>query len=502
MADLGHWALAMAAVLASGASLLVRDPRHRVIAMTIALVLAPALIAADNWDDERFRDLRSSPAAMIAVLAAGAALLALLTALIRRRRELFPLLAIAALPFRIPVESGGDSANLLLPLYAVIAAGVLAEWLSPSGGDPREGDAGRAVRVLPALLAGFPVLYAAQGIYSGDFTTAGDNIGFFFVPFAVLASLLWRVEWTPRLLTIALGVVVVEAVLFALVGFGQYLTRELFWNPAITQANELHAYFRVNSLFWDPNIFGRYLAVTIVAISAAMLWERAPTRAAMWGGIGILLLAAMAATLSQSSLIALLAGLAVLAALRWSALWTGLLCGAVLVAAITGLAIRGEFDASSEKSLNVQTSGRSELVRGGLELAEENPIAGRGSGSFEEEFSARFHTGEEAAAVVSHTEPVTVAAEQGAIGFLVYLAVLAVAVAALASGIRPFTPGLRSGGGADREGDGRVIAIARVATLAALVAMIVHSLSYAAFFTDPITWTLLAIGAALARRHR
>jgi hypothetical protein len=26
----------------------------------------------------------------------------------------------------------------------------------------------------------------------------------------------------------------------------------------------------------------------------------------------------------------------------------------------------------------------------------------------------------------------------------------------------------------------------------------VHSLSYAAFFTDPITWVLLAIGGALA----
>ena len=38
------------------------------------------------------------------------------------------------------------------------------------------------------------------------------------------------------------------------------------------------------------------------------------------------------------------------------------------------------------------------------------------------------------------------------------------------------------------------IGIARVTLLAALAAMFVHSLSYAAFFTDPITWVLLAIG--------
>ena len=40
--------------------------------------------------------------------------------------------------------------------------------------------------------------------------------------------------------------------------------------------------------------------------------------------------------------------------------------------------------------------------------------------------------------------------------------------------------------------------IARAALLAAFVALLVHTLAYAGFFEDPITWVLLAIGASLA----
>jgi hypothetical protein len=40
---------------------------------------------------------------------------------------------------------------------------------------------------------------------------------------------------------------------------------------------------------------------------------------------------------------------------------------------------------------------------------------------------------------------------------------------------------------------------ARAAVLAAFVALLVHTMSYAGFYEDPITWVLLALGAALAR---
>ena len=32
------------------------------------------------------------------------------------------------------------------------------------------------------------------------------------------------------------------------------------------RSNEFHTYFRVNSVFWDPNIYGRYLALVIVVV--------------------------------------------------------------------------------------------------------------------------------------------------------------------------------------------------------------------------------------------
>jgi hypothetical protein len=37
---------------------------------------------------------------------------------------------------------------------------------------------------------------------------------------------------------------------------------------------------------------------------------------------------------------------------------------------------------------------------------------------------------------------------------------------------------------------------------AGFVAVVVHTWMYAAFLEDPVTWTLLAVGAVLARRPR
>ena len=46
------------------------------------------------------------------------------------------------------------------------------------------------------------------------------------------------------------------------------------------RSNEFHTYFRVNSVFWDPNVYGRYLALVIVVAMAALLWAR--ERRAFW----------------------------------------------------------------------------------------------------------------------------------------------------------------------------------------------------------------------------
>jgi O-antigen ligase len=192
------------------------------------------------------------------------------------------------------------------------------------------------------------------------------------------------------------------------------------------------------------------------------------------------LLAALVLTFSQSSLVALLAGLVALATLRWGLRWG---IAAIVVAALAGGGLVGlsGADVGSEQSLNIRSSGRAGLVRGGLDLATNRPLAGYGSGSFQVEFSKRFPEEAVGTGAVSHTEPVTVAAEQGIVGLIPYAALLLAALAALLA----VPVGLR---------------VARTALVACFVAMVVHSLAYAGLLIDPVTWTLLGVGLALARR--
>ena len=102
---------------------------------------------------------------------------------------------------------------------------------------------------------------------------------------------------------------------------------------------------------------------------------------------------------------------------------------------------------------------------------------------------------------ISHTEPITVAAEQGLIGLVAYVALIVVALVDDGRG-HPGSPV----GGAGRIRASQCPArrtplrTARRANavLAAFVALLVHTMAYAGFFEDPITWVLLAIGASLA----
>ena len=95
----------------------------------------------------------------------------------------------------------------------------------------------------------------------------------------------------------------------------------------------------------------------------------------------------------------------------------------------------------------------------------------------------------------------TVAAEQGLLGLATYAALIVCALWTMTAGITA-PP---AGGGADigpaRRAGGTISATgpaARAAVLAAFVALLVHTLSYAGFIEDPITWVLLALGVSLA----
>src|SRR6185503_19311876 len=86
--------------------------------------------------------------------------------------------------------------------------------------------------------------------------------------------------------------------------------------------------------------------------------------------------------------------------------------------------------------INIDTSGRANLVSGGIHLFAQRPIYGYGSGSFAKAYRQHVET-HKAPVSVSHTEPITIAAEQGILGVAAYLALVLTALWTMAAGLRP-----------------------------------------------------------------
>jgi hypothetical protein len=504
----------VSAAAAVAAALLLPDSRRRAAATAAALALVSVVLVGHIWNTEQFRSISGDPETFVALLLVGVVLVAGLAALFVRRLELFPILVVVALPFRVPIEAAGSTSNLLVPLYLVIAGAAVAHvWrqlkLSPGTDEPTPWRSG-----LELAIAAFIVLYVLQSLYSSDFDTALEHMVFFYVPFALLLKLLAEVRWTARLLLGCVGVLVVLALAFSGIGFLEYERRELLWNPKVISANQFESYFRVNSVFWDPNVFGRFLALVMVIVAAIMLWhgrQRVAVGAAvvlgiLWGGLVL--------TFSQSSIAALLIGLAVLAALRWdprrtaalSALGLGL--GAL---AVVGFQDALRVDLGSSSGLNRATSGRADLIEGGGGLFLDRPLWGYGSGSFGRTFRLERKGNQAEAVSASHTLPVTIAAEQGLVGLAAYLALLVASFRVLlgrrsvfAAGPARGPPALldrRDGGGPDGGGlSGGFYTVALVALTASFAALVTHTMMYAAFLEDPFTWVILAVGLGVVRR--
>ncbi len=467
----------LVAVLAAWA-LLAREPQTRATAMLGALALAPALLLADIWDSPQLHLVHRHPALAAVVAAVGLLVVAGLAVLIVRHPPLLAVLAVVALPFRVPVEAGGSTSNLLVPLYLVIASGSVALiWEIMRD---RARPAVREPGWIERLLALYVVLYGLQAVYSGDFEKALQQMVFFYVPFSLLLCLLRQIEWTPKLLRTCLGLVVALAVVFAVVGFIEYETKTLFLNPKLVAANDVHAYFTVNSVFFDPDIFGRFLALVMISVAVVLLYDGRTREIVVATVILAILWGALVLTLSRSSLAALLVGLGTLAALRWKA-WPVVAAAAVVVAiGVAAVAITPKTFGLNQ-GLNGASSGRTGLVSGGFDLFRQRPVWGYGSGSFVHEYRAH-HPSSSQTLSASHSIPITVAAEQGLIGELAYIALVVVAVLGLLRGARG-SP-------------------ARCAIGAAFLALVFHTMLYADFLEDPVTWTLLGVGTALAVQAR
>ena len=402
---------------------------------------------------------------------------------LRRWPYLIAFATLACIPLRLPVDIGNEEVNLLLPLYGVIAGLALSFGWALFRGDDRARELGPVA--LP--LAAFVAWAGLSMLWTIDVRRGAIFLGAFVLPFGLLAIGFARLPWRGRWLSWLWGGLVATALAYAAVGAYQWVTRDVFWNPSVKVFNAYAPFFRVNSVFWDPSVYGRYLTVAVLASLAGILlggvrgWRMAGLYAvvvATWFGLLI--------SFSQSSFVALAAGIVVAAAVAWGRRATlalvvlGLVTCAVLVAVPQ---VRSEIVGKSRSGVNRVTSGRANLVGQGVRITLDHPVLGVGAGGFSREYARRLGIpGRDPKRVASHTTPVTVAAEEGIVGlgFLAWLA-----AAAFLATLRGLGRGFTS----------RV----SLATGVVLVAIAVHSLFYAAFFEDPMTWALLGLVGLVSR---
>jgi putative inorganic carbon (HCO3(-)) transporter len=434
----------------------------------LALYLAP---------DGREADLAAGAVAgALLALAGGYALV--------RWPWVLPPAALACVPIRIPVDIGAEDANLLLPLYLVIGSLVVALGWSLLRGDSRSRELGPIALPLAAVVAWTGIAL----LWTDDLREGAIFLAAFVLPFGLLALGIARLPWSRRGLLVLFGALVATALAYAGVGLYQWATREVFWNPKLKVDNAYAPFFRVNSVFWDPSIYGRYLVVAILATLVLVLLglrERLVAAAvlaigALWTGLLF--------SFSQSSFAALIAGTFAAATVVWrwrAAAALGLVAAVLVTVGFATPQVRNSLLDESKSGLDKVTSGRAALVSNGLGIARDNPLVGVGTGGFKRAYADRTGLkGREPKKAASHSTPVTVAAEMGIPGLLLlgWLGVAALYAA------------LRSAGRSDA---GRTAVVAGL-TLGAIA---VHSLFYNALFEDPMAWGLLGLVAlAVARR--
>jgi putative inorganic carbon (hco3(-)) transporter len=459
-------ALGVVAVLVAGRRLLL-------LGGLVALAAAELLLA-------RAGGLHTS-AKLVAAGVAGIVMLAVLAAFLRRARWLVIPLAAVAAPFRLPLDFGsnhrfyvaiahGGQLGRLLPLYLVLAVSALAlAWDAATG---------RPFPTLPRDIAwpsaAFLAFASLSLLWTEDVGSGRSLLEYFLLPFAVLVAVVGRAPFTERLPRL-LGVITVGlASLFALVGIVEAATHRLiFYAHNLQVSNTYTSYFRVTSLFRDPSLYGRHVVIGIVVL-AVLLWLRkvdvvlaAALMALMWTGLYF--------SYSQSSYAALfvvLLAVTLVAGDRRGRQVAAIAAATVIVVAI-GIAASKVVHTSVRKA----TSDRSRRINLTAKVFAHHPLAGVGIGSqprASQKLATHYGPLQN---FVSHTTPLTVAAELGLVGLLLYVAILAGAARAL-DAVR-------------RRHQALGLSLAAV-----FLALFVHSLAYSGFFEDPITWLVLGIASA------
>ncbi len=321
----------------------------------------------------------------------------------------------------MPVRVHALGHQLFVPLYVTILGGAVLIGWDLVRGDRRA----RELRLATWPLAAFVAWEGLSLLWTSDVHAGGVELLAFYLPFSILALGLARLPWSEvwlRLLALELAVM---GLVFAAVGFYQYDTRNIFENPKLHNSNAYAAFFRVNSVFWDPSVYGRFLVVAMLPMLVLVVRGRS-TRAAL-GGLAVLVVLwlGLLISFSQSSFAALLAAVVIVAAVAWR--WRAIVAVALAVLVLAGIAatepkVRHSLVHHTSSGLNSATSGRYSLVANGIRIALAHPVGGVGVGGFHDAYIAR--VGKHAFSA-SHTTPVTVAAESGLVGLALLLALVA-----------------------------------------------------------------------------
>ena len=458
-----------AAVVAAVGAPVILLARSRLQALAgLALLLVAELGLALALVPEKLELVVRSPLRLAAAIL-GLALVAGLGAVFVRYPAAFPVALLAAVPIRIPITLGDEEAFLLLPLYAVLGAGGIAlvyrallrgEW-----------------RPLPLLLAaptaGLVGFAALSLVWSRDPREGTIDLLFFLLPFTLVVALVAQTILSGAISRALAVVLLAETAVVAGIGLWQEWTHTLFFAEDLQSANAYTSYFRVTSIFKDSSIYGRFLVLGIVVLLVLVWLDR--VRPAHGLPLFGLLLAGLYFSYSQSSFVALFAAVLVIGLVAGDRVSRRVL--AATTAALVLVAVGAVFAVSQDESVRRVTSGRVPLANITLPVFFDNPVVGVGIGAQPRVSSRLEEARERKRRNVSHTTPLTVAAELGAIGLVFYLAFLAATVRAAFLAMQR------------RQAVG-------LALLAAFTVLVVHSLFYSGFFEDAYTWGIVGLAAA------
>jgi O-Antigen ligase len=466
---------------AGGAAVaIVAGRRWALLAGLALIVLAEALLALAMAGTDVI-DRVLSPAALAAALAGGFLVTAAAAVFVRRPWLAIPALVLAA-PFRLPFDfdrdyrvffaiAEGGRLGRLIPLYGVLTAvGAAFAYRAL-----RRNELPTPSRLIAVPTAAFLAFASLSLLWTRDLDEGANLLAFFLLPFAAMVAIVARSElapWLPK----ALAVIAISlASVFALIGLWQEATKDLwFYAPQLEVSNAYSSFFRVTSLFSDPSLYGRHVVLGL-AVLIVLLWS-----GNIHVGLAAVLMAVMFAGLyfsySQSSMAALFAvaaAVTLVAGDRTARKAVAIATAAAVIVAAGILAVQAR-----DQSIRELTSGRWQRAELTIDVVREQPLIGVGLGA-QPKVSRELGAGNDAreSRFVSHTTPLTVAAELGLVGLGLYVFLL-VAAARMLAILRRARPALALGLGA------------------VLLALFMHSLAYSGFFEDPITWLALGVGAA------